>query len=73
MDSWEKLEETRLPSKNVFYSRLNMKNISEQDYEYAQQILNIMKKNTLGCYHNTYLKTDILLLVDVFATFRNTC
>ena len=32
-----------------------------------------MKKKALGCYHNTYLKADILMLVDVFEIFWNTC
>ena len=32
-----------------------------------------MEKKVLGCYHNTYLKTNVLLLVDVFETFQNTC
>ena len=38
MDSWEKLEEVSLPLKNAFYSRLNMKGISDQDHEHAQKI-----------------------------------
>ena len=70
MDGWEKFEETSLPPKNAFYSRLNMKGISDQDYEQAQQVWNAMEKNTPGCYHDTYLKTDVLLLADVFETFR---
>ena len=31
MDGWGKFEETSLPPKDVFYSRLNMKGISDQD------------------------------------------
>ena len=42
MDGWEKFEETSLPLKDAFYSRLNMKGISDQDLEHAQQVWNIM-------------------------------
>ena len=73
MDGWEKFEETSLPPKDAFYSRLSMKGISDQDYEHAQQVWNTMEKKMLGSYHDTYLKTDILLLADLFETFRNTC
>ena len=50
-----------------------MKGISNQDHEHAQQVWNTIEKKTLGCYHDTYLKTDVLLLADVLETFRNTC
>ena len=73
MDSWKKFEEIELPQKNAFYSKLNMKSISDQDYEHAQQPWNTMEKKTLGCNPNTNSKKDVLLLTDVFTTFRNMC
>ena len=50
-----------------------MKGISNQDFEHAQQVWTIMEKNAVGCYHDTYAKTDVLLLTDLFETFWNTC
>ena len=37
-DSWKKFEETNLPPKNAFHRKLNMKSITHQDYEQAQQV-----------------------------------
>ena len=54
MGGWEIFEEVGLPPKDAFYSRLNMKGISDQDYEHAQQVWNTVEKKTLGCYHDTY-------------------
>ena len=71
-DGWEKCEETRLPPKDAIYSRPNMKGIIDHDHEHVQQVWNTMEEKTLGCYHNTYLKTDVLLLADVFEAFRDT-
>ena len=50
-----------------------MKGISNQDFEHAQQVWTIMEKNDGGCYHDTYSKTDVLLLTDLFKKFWNTC
>ena len=35
MDSWEKLDGTTLPSKEAFYSNLNLENITDEDYLHA--------------------------------------
>ena len=56
MDDWKKSEETSLPQKDAFYSRLNMKCISDQDCEHGHQVWNTMEKKALGSYHDTYLK-----------------
>ena len=76
MSTWiagRRFEETRLPPKEAFYSNLNMEGISDKDYEHAQQVWNIIDEKTLGEYHDIYLKTDVLLLADVFENFRYTC
>ena len=33
----------------------------------------MFKINTMGDYHDLYLKVDVLLLADVFEDFINTC
>ena len=33
----------------------------------------MFKKNTIGDYHDIYLRTGVLLLVNVFDKFINTC
>ena len=59
MDGWEKFEETGLPPEDAFYSRLNMKGISDQDHAHVKQAWNTIEKKTLGCYHDTYLKKQM--------------
>ena len=72
MSSWDKFAERQFPSKKGFYSNLNMSNISDDDYQQAQKIWNAFNIKNLGEYHNLYLKTDIILLANVFELFRDT-
>ena len=73
MSSWDKFTETKLPPKEAFYSNLNMSNISDEDYEHAQKVWVTFNIKNLGEYHDLYLKTDIILLSNVFEAFRVTC
>ena len=50
-----------------------MSDISKYDYEHAQKVWKEFKLRNLGEYHDLYLKTDVLLLSNVFETFRNDC
>ena len=67
MDSWSKFNITLLPSKDRFYSRLNLEHILDEDYAHAHNTTN------LGEYHDLYVKLDTALLADVFESFRNKC
>ena len=73
MDSWERFSETSLPEKKSFYSNLNMENITDIDYRYTKNILSKFNIKNPGEYHDLYVQSDILLLADVFTSFRNVC
>ena len=59
--------------KESFFSELNGEGISDQDYEHAKHIWSNFNMKNMGDYHDLYLRTDTLLLADVFETFRHTC
>ena len=73
MDSWEKIDETLLPDKEVFYSKLNEEGISNIDYVHAQKIWQAFEIKNLGKYNDFYVQCDTLLFADVFEKFRDKC
>ena len=73
MENWERVNETSLPSKKEFYSNLNMEDIDEIDYRHGNNVFKSFKLENLGDYHDLYVKSDTLLLADVFENFRDMC
>ena len=70
MDDWEK---ATLPEKNKFYSNLNMKHIMDADYMRGKRVCRGFEMKNLGEYHDFYIKSDALLLTDVFKNSKKIC
>ena len=73
MDSWDRFKETSLPSIKCFYSNLNMSGVSDTDYEHACSVWREFGIRNMGEYHDLYLRTDVILLANVFESFRRVC
>ncbi|KYN06789.1 hypothetical protein ALC62_02255, partial [Cyphomyrmex costatus] len=73
VDCVEKLNDTRLPPRKSFHSSLTGDTVSESDYAHAVNVWKRFSVRTLGEYSDLYLKTDVLLLTDVFENFRESC
>ena len=52
---------------------LNMKDITDVGYRHAKRVFKNLSNKNLGDYHDLYVQSDILLLVNVFENFRNMC
>ena len=72
-DNFEKFQKNNILEKKDFYSKLNDEEISDEDYKHYLNVWNHFKIQNHGEYSNLYLKTDIILLADVFESFRNMC
>ena len=73
MNSEERFNETKLPPKEAFYSRLSEEGITNDDYKHALNVWDVFNMKTFKDYHELYNETDVLLLADVFENFRNIC
>ena len=73
VDSWDKCKETSLPSIEKFCINLNMSGVSDGDYKHACRVWREFGIKNMGEYHNLYLRTDVILLANVFESFRRVC
>ena len=48
MDSWEKFDETSIPPKEAFYSKLNLENITDKDYAHVQKVWEVFETKSCG-------------------------
>ena len=69
--SFDIFSETKLPPQKSFYNILKDEHISDEDYNHAKKVFDEFKCHNLLEYMELYVKTDTLLLCDVFEHFRN--
>lgn len=73
IDGWEIFNETPLPTKKEFYSKLIMDIIIDSDCKHAKKNWNDFGLQKLCQYQDLYERRDTLLLTGVFKSFRNKC
>ena len=71
MDNWEKFDQSTVPPKEDFYSKLYLEGISDADYANTQKLWEVFWIKHGGKYHDLYTQSDTLLLADEFENFRD--
>ena len=69
MDQWKKFNESELPEKESFYRNLNLVNITDKDCMISKRVYRDFEIENIGEYHDFYLRSDVILLIDVFENF----
>ena len=71
VNTW--IVEKDLIKHNCLTKKLDIEDITDVDYKHAKIVFENLINKSLGDYHDFYVQSDILLLADVFANFRNMC
>ena len=71
MDCIEKIYDKNLPPKELFFSRLTGKNVSEEDYFLAQRVWQQFGMKNLGDYTELYVNADTILLAEAMIQLRD--
>ena len=73
MNSFKIFKEDKLPDKDCFFNSLKDCGITDEEYSRAIDVWKVFNIKNLGKYHDLYLKTDVLLLCDVFEKSIDVC
>ena len=73
IDGWDKFNEKIIPSKESFYNNLTLEDITKTDYAHANNVFKRFNINNLGEYHDLYVRSDMLLLANIFENLRQSC
>jgi len=73
MNSFEKFHQKSFPIIEDCFSKLNNEALPKEDHQRALKVWESFEISDMGEYHDLYLKTDVLLLADVFENFRSSC
>ena len=70
MDSFERFNETKLPEKEEYCSSLKNQEISDEEYDFAKTVWEKFKLKDIGELHDLYMNVDVMILADVFESFK---
>ena len=73
MDDWEKFNETTLSKKEENCSGWTIEDITAANYKHVKRVCKDFEIKHLGQYHYLYLRSDVLLLANIFENFREIC
>ena len=73
VDWLKKLDETSLPQKEEFFSKLTGEGITDEDYQHAHTVWKEFDIESMKDYHKLYNLSDVLLLTAIFENFRSIC
>ena len=66
----ENLNNKELPKIKDFYNSIKLETVSEEKYNQIKEIYDKLVLKNIKEYLDTYLKSDIVLLCDIFENFR---
>ena len=65
VDCMKILDETSLPPKEAFYSKLTDEGITDEDHQHDHTVWNEFNIESMKDYHKLYNLYDVLLLADI--------